>query len=170
MGDTTKEGRVVVQVLALPEQGVVLRGRIMDEGGVDGGRLTYLAAAPPDRGGSFSGSGMPFASAEQAFFNSPNSGEAHVSADGTFELRLSKAPNSYYAGVGTVLVPPFVYLAYKCHGTPHTASVKLAEEAVPFRFLTYPSQRGGPMFYYKPEPLAQTQERLFRATGFPQML
>lgn len=147
--------------------GVVVRGRVIDVG-VDAGRLRYLAAAPPDRRGSFSGSGLPFASSAQAFFNSPNQGQAEVRTDGTFEIRLARHPNSYYSGIGTVLVPPCVHVAYKCRGRPYRAVVQIEDAAVPFRLLTYPSGRSGPMFYHVPEQPARTQEAILRSTAFPE--
>lgn len=168
---SVQAGQVVVETRATgggddDDLGVVVRGRVMDAG-VDAGRLRYLAAAPPDRRGSFAGSGMPFASSAQAFYNSPNQGQAAVGNDGTFELRLARHPNSYYSGIGTVLVPPCVHVAYRCRGRPYRALIKIVDTAVPFRLLTYPSGRSGPMFYHVPEQPARTQEAILRSTAFP---
>ena len=70
--------------------------------------ITYWAANPPDRRQSFSGSGLPFPNGEVAFQNTPNKGAVKV-VNGEFKFRI-KYPNSYYAGLGTLYVPPFVYL------------------------------------------------------------
>lgn len=167
---SVQPGQVIVETRVTggksDDLGLVVRGRVLDVG-VDAGRLRYLAAAPPDRRGSFAGSGMPFASSAQAFYNSPNQGQAAVGSDGTFEIRLARHPNSYYAGIGTVLVPPCVHVAYKCRGRAYRAVVKIEDAAIPFRLLTYPSGRSGPMFYRVPEQPARTQEAIFRSTAFP---
>ena len=144
---------------------MAVRGRVMEAGVDTGSGIRFLAAAPPDRGGSYSGSGLPFASASQAFFNTPNVGSAPLGPDGSFELRLPTMPNAYYAGVGTVLVPPCVHLTYTCDGRARTrtTAVELAAVAVPHRLLTYPASRRDPTFYQAPSPpTAQTQEAIIR--------
>ena len=42
----------------------------------DGGFVRYIAAAPADGFGGFTGSGLPFGTLHQAFENTPNSGRA----------------------------------------------------------------------------------------------
>lgn len=169
------EGNVLVETrsdvrasdeVAVTVETVTIRGRVLDTG-VDAGVITFLAAAPADRRGSFSGSGLPFSSAAQAMHNTPNRGKTAIARDGTFEIRLKAPPNSYYAGVGTLLVPPCVQLMYTCIGRPHRTAIKLADVAVPFRLLTYPATRTGPMFYYVPEQKARTQETIFREGAYP---
>lgn len=167
--NSIQEGHVMVETRSVRDDSddlVIIRGRVMDAD-VDTGTIRFIASAPPDRRASFSGSGMPFASASQAFFNTPNQGQVALATDGTFEVRLAAHPNSYYAGIGTVLVPPCVHVMYTCRGVLHRAAIKVAEVGVPFRLLTYPSTRSGPEFYDVPEQLAMTQEAIFRASAFP---
>ena len=71
--------------------------------------LKYLAAAPSDFRLSYSGSGLPFASAEQAYFNTPNKGELDTEFSGDFTFKL-KSPNAYYVFQGVTLVRPHVHI------------------------------------------------------------
>jgi hypothetical protein len=114
------DSAVVAQVLVVPpsvaaggvhdkgpdSQGnldIVVRGRL--PAGADDGVVHYLAASPPDYRSSFAGSALPFADARQAFDRTPNRGVLNLGADRTFEVRLLY-PNAYYAGLGSVYVPP----------------------------------------------------------------
>ena len=70
--------------------------------------LKYNAAAPGDLRLSYSGSLLPFATADQAYDTSPNTGEVTVN-DGNFEF-VVMSPNSYYVNNGVDLVEPHVNL------------------------------------------------------------
>jgi hypothetical protein len=131
-------------------------------------QVEYLAAAPVDRRTSFSGSGMPYADEEQAFYDSPNTGSANVEGDGSFAIRM-KVPSSYYIGLGTVLVPPTVYIKYAQEDEIKTFKI-IVDGPVAFRMLTYPMhpKRASPEFYsVNPKPLPRTQEQILRASGYP---
>ena len=132
----------------------------------DDGLVRWVAAAPPESRSSFAGSGLPFASAEQAFYDTPNRGTSRVDA-ATGEFRASILPvNSYYVGLGTVEVPPTLHMAYASGGRQVREARKLAQHAVPYRSLTYPAGRTGPGFYAPPTQLARPQEAILRASAF----
>lgn len=142
-------------------------------GKVDGYKVSYTAAAPPDHRLSFSGSALPFANADQAFDHSCTRGEATVDSDGKFQVTIP-TPNSYYASMGSVLVGPTLYVMYECNGHPRTHQVHVSDP-VPFRTLTYPNNesvpRSGPSFYdaeygSDSDLYVPTQEELLIARAF----
>lgn len=137
-----------------------------------GSAVRYAASSPADRNGSFSGSGFPFASEEQAFDTTPNTGFVHIHTDGSYTVQLLY-PNSYYRRLGSDLVPPTLYIAYQCGGHNITVSTTLGP-AVPFRTLTYPAARKDVSFYDRgshdqlhPDRDALTQECILRESGYP---
>lgn len=168
-----KDVRILRPALpSTPEQQDVIRvqGRVASSD-VRGGVLHYFAAAPFDRRNSFSGSGLPFANAEQAFSSSPNVGSVKLQTGGAFQIDVV-APNAYYVGLGSVYTPPAVHLWCEsaADGSRRDASVKVGN-GVPFRMLTYPTlptrPREGPLFY-KPAPtLARSQEQILRDSAYP---
>lgn len=83
---------------------VRLRGRVT----VPFYRAELFAASPADRGASYSGSGLPFPSAEVAFSGSPNHFEIDASV-GAFDV-VFQYPNAYSLPDGS-LVPPAVFAA-----------------------------------------------------------
>jgi hypothetical protein len=130
----------------------------------DDGAITYTAAAPIERRASYSGSALPFASAQMAFENTPNSGRLQIAS--MHEITL-KSPNAYYAGLGTVLIPPTVYFTYIQGGKEKKLSVKLGQSAF-YRTLTYPSSRADAMFYDNVRNLpVRSQEQVFRDSAYP---
>lgn len=136
---------------------------------VDDGRVHYMAAAPPDYRTSYTGSALPFPSYSHAMAKTPNKGVAHIQGD-TLSIQLTY-PNSFYIGLGTVIVPPTVYLFYKSGGKQKEVGVKLSD-GVPYRFLTYPMKftapRKGADFYDGMHALpARTQEQILRDGGYP---
>jgi hypothetical protein len=144
-----------------------IRGKITE--GVDDARLFYFAAAPADKRQSFSGSGLPFSDADQAFFSSPNVGSVKLSGDNGFDIEIV-TPNAYYVGLGSQYVPPTLHVWYTKGGKRKDAAIKV-NNGIPFRMLTYPMlstrPRDGPMFY-KAEPVfARTQEQILRDSGYP---
>lgn len=147
------------------------RGRVVVRGALsqppDDGRLFYAAPAPVDRRASFSGSGLPYASAEQAYGGlNPNRGEVALRGPGLeFEIQL-EAPSAYYEGLGTALVAPRLHMAYRSGGVEMRSSIALGEP-VPFRTLTYQAQRAGPGFYSPEDPSVRSQEAVLRASAFP---
>lgn len=139
---------------------------------VEGSRLHYYAAAPADRRTAFSGSGLPYADAEQAFYGSPNVGSVKLTSANAFQIDLL-LPNAYYAGLGTLYVPPSVHVWYRSNGNDkqvRTDSIKLGD-GIPFRSLTYPTlptrPRDGAMFYKAAPVLVRSQEQILRDSGYP---
>lgn len=150
---------------------ITVRGKLSEMPDVNT-TARFVAAAPADSRGSFSGSGLPFASEEQAFTLTPNQGDLDLGPDGSFTVELLQ-PNSYYRGLGTDLIPPTLYVRYLTSGKPVTLSSALGF-ATPFRTLTYPSARHDVGFYDRgghndlhPDRDARTQEQIFRETAYP---
>jgi hypothetical protein len=147
---------------------VTVFGRIKEA--VQNDTIRYVAAAPPDYRATYTGSGLPFANHQQAFDNTPNKGLVKV-IDGTFEINLMY-PNSYYIGLGTVIIPPTVYLNYVTNeGLSRQVKIQLSE-GIPFRTLTYPAQYTAPradaLFYGGGWDLpVRTQEQILRDSAYP---
>jgi len=142
---------------------VTLDGEVF--GAIQDDDMFYTAASPPDFRASYSGSALPFPSPEYAFAESSNSGVTKVHY-GKFSIHLSM-PNSYYSGLGTVIVPPMLYLSFVQNGNPREISIKL-DNSVPFRTLTYPNQRTNAMFYDNVYGLpVRSQEQVLRDSGYP---
>ena len=131
----------------------------------------YMAASPPDYHASRSGSALPFIDQEQAFTGSPNKGKFQLQSN-KFQLNLIY-PNSYMIGLGSVLVPPTLYLSFKSvNGESRYASIKISE-GIPYRSLTYPSEGGcarrSPEFYnnHASLPIRNNQEEILRQSAYP---
>ena len=133
--------------------------------------VTFIAAAPADVRASFSGSGLPFADKEQAFYDTPNEGTALIEPDGSFSIKML-TPGSYYVGLGTVLVRPTVFLTFTMTGKRTVTHVPV-DDPIAFRYGTYPMQftkpRDSPSFYHIDEDiLPRTQEQILRASAYPE--
>jgi hypothetical protein len=133
-------------------------------------KLVYWAANPPDYNLSFSGSGLPFYSPEQAFSNMVNVGS--VNSNGyDFEFKLFY-PNSYYTGLGSVYVPPQVYIKICDPSSKSNVQVVTLGAGVPYRTLTYPSpptknHRNSPVFYSNDKLTVRGQEQILRDSAYP---
>lgn len=153
------------------EYEIVVKGTINVK--VTDNTIYYIAGAPPDFKSSFSGSALPFTSQIQAFDNTPNKGKTTVQNDGTFEIKLL-LPNAYYVGLGTVYVPPKVYLQYyDINNKPKNVSILLSR-GIPYRSLTYPGAgqmttgRANTMFYATQFFLPiRSQEQILRDSAYP---
>lgn len=164
MSKAPEDPTASISVSGDPRGELVVRGTLPQR--PDDAKLYYAAPSPVDRRASFSGSGLPYASRDQAFVGTPNRGVAEVGGIGNaFELRLD-SPSAYYEGLGTVLVPPALHLAYVIGGVEMRSQVPLARP-VPFRTLSYQAQRKDAMFYAPESPLLRTQEAILRASAFP---
>jgi hypothetical protein len=145
---------------------IVVRGVLPEK---SDGTVRYVAAAPSEYMSNFSGSGLPFASAEQAFHNTPNRGRVRTAEDGrTFEIRLY-LPNTYMrVGEWSTPVKPTLYIQY---GTPSGDSKAYSirvSDGIPYRSLTYPRSRTDVSFYSSQFHLPiRSQERILREAGFP---
>lgn len=99
-------------------------------------QVRWIAASPPDRRTSFSGSGLPFASQEQAF-HAPQSGVRPVDPSGKFVIEL-EAPNSFHVGSSEHPVPPQVVVEWVVRGRSHTRTLSVAAATEPSRSLRKP--------------------------------
>lgn len=137
---------------------------------VKGNTIYYFASNPPDYRATYTGSGLPFANQNMAYENSPNKGKTQL-IDNSFEIKLMY-PNSYYVGLGTVLVPPTVFVEYfNTSGEKRNVSIKLSD-GIPYRMLTYPMSftlpRKDAMFYNNHHHLpVRTQEQVLRDSAYP---
>tara|TARA_B110000285_G_C14994249_1_gene547951 strand:- start:312 stop:893 length:582 start_codon:yes stop_codon:yes gene_type:complete len=133
-------------------------------------KIVYWAANPCDLNHSFSGSGLPFYSPDQAFSNMVNTGS--LITDGySFEFKLFY-PNSYYVGLGSVYVPPQVYIKICNPNVKSNVQVINLGNGIPFRTLTYPAppsknHRNSPLFYTNNNLPIRTQEQILRDSAYP---
>lgn len=160
-------------------QGVIINegsGEILVSGKVksqsDSPMVRYWAASPADRLLSFSGSGLPFPNGEMAFQNTPNKGAVRAEG-GEFSFRI-RYPNAYYVGLGTLYVPPFVYLKVCEQGHEDVYHSIQIDGGIPYRTLTYPAPpsmkpRNSPLFYHEPEQkkIVRSQEQILRESAYP---
>ena len=159
-GNIRKVGRFDIKV----------EGRIDDT--IQDNEIYYIAATPADHRATFTGSGLPFANQLQAFDNTPNSGSVTVTSDNSFEIYLL-TPNSYMIGLGSVQVPPTLYISYiNGNGESRVISIQVAQ-GIPYRSMTYPMDpraRDGPEFYdsqfYLP---VRSQETILIEAGYPRV-
>jgi hypothetical protein len=136
---------------------------------VDDGVVSYIAPSPPDYRTSFTGSGMPWTNWKQAFENTPNKGTIDVTAaNATVQIVY---PNSFYSGLGTVIIGPTLYLNYTSGGQERRKAIRLSD-GIPYRLLSYPMKftkpRKNVMFYDGIWDLpVRTQEQILRGAGYP---
>jgi len=136
---------------------------------ISNAKLLYYSSNPPTYCTSYSGSGLPYPNPLIAFDNTPNKGAVMTGSSGEFKFRV-RYPNSYYAGLGTVYVPPHVYV--KVCGQEKVHTIKLGN-GIPFRLLSYPpptAPRKNPLFYNtKGRNMLppRTQERILRDSRYP---
>ena len=144
---------------------ITIRGHI--KGHVVNQKLVYAAAAPADKRSSFTGSGLPWPNADQAFDHSPNIGYVHTdAATGAFTINLQN-PNAYYIALGSMYVGPKVYLSWITKdGSKKERSIDLGQ-GIAYRKLTYPWQRSKAMFYDNKRLLTvRSQEQILRDSAY----
>ena len=134
-----------------------------------GAAISYAAAAPADRRSSFTGSGLPFANERQAYEGTPNRGSEVAGDNGVVSVTLKGPPNAYYAGLGTLLVPPVLQVQYvDASGVSRRGALSLASIAgIPYRTNTYQRSRLGVDFYAVPDKLARSQPDILAASAYP---
>ena len=174
--DRCNRGSVArVQVVSLSADGGSLTARLSITPSPDGGKIDWVAAAPPERRSSETGSCLPFANEQMAFEGSSamrgsSRAELGEGEDGgpVFTIRLRAIPNAFYSGMGTQRVPPAVFVFYKHEGRPIRGSAKVAD-GVPFRSLTYPAIRpdAASSMYDVPPVAARSQADILFASAFP---
>ncbi len=136
---------------------------------VDDNIVYYIAASPPDYRFTYTGSALPFHSYQQAFQNTPNKGQIEVK-NGEISVDI-QYPNTFYIGLGTVPIPPTLFLYYKSKGKQIERQIRLSD-GVPYRMLSYPMRftrpRKNAEFYEKMWSLpVRTQEQIFRDATYP---
>jgi hypothetical protein len=147
-----------------------IQGRIIEP--VKNNEVFYVAAAPADYRASYTGSGLPFANQIQAFEGSPNIGSLRLDGNNAFSIKIM-IPNSYLVGLGSVTVPPTLYIEYiNMHDQSRTISIKLSN-GIPYRTLTYPMYprpRKDASFYDSQFYLkVRSQEQILVEAGYPKV-
>lgn len=133
---------------------------------IDDNRLHFIAANPPNYRTSYSGSGLPFASFEQAFENTSNHGVVKIDSNGNGEIKMHY-PNSYYDDLGNRLVTPYVTITYRLNNVKKQIYVNLSD-GIPYRSLTHPLARVSPIFYGHGWSLpVVSQETILRNSAYP---
>lgn len=144
------------------EGDILVEGTIESE--FENPTIFYWAPAPPNRGSSFSGSGLPFPNPEVAYDNTPNVGKI-VATNRKFAFRI-KYPNAYYSALGTGYIPPIVNLKVCEEKQADKITTIKIDDGIPFRSLTH---IGGHSIekYSVPEQEVRTQEQILRANAYP---
>ena len=147
---------------------IQIRGNILDE--VKDKKIFFIAANGTDRRASFSGSGLPFANQQQAFESTPNIGEVELDYNNSFLIDLI-TPNSYLVGLGSVTIPPSLFIEYfRLNGEKRIITIKVAEP-IPYRTLTYPLDprpRANATFFDTQFSFpVKTQEQHFYDSAYP---
>jgi hypothetical protein len=168
---------IVATVIRNPNGKVHINGQVTKYGTQEMS-IRWMAAKEAHRGTSFSGSGLPYHSPEQAFDNSSNKGLIS-SPDGSFGIELGSLPGAYYTGLGSIYVPPTVMFEISTNSSRFRTHLVLSEEGMPFRWIagSVPGPRGPQneneigraMFYSGREDLGlfQNQEAILRYKGYP---
>lgn len=143
----------------LNDYNIEINGTITDE--VTDDVVYFLASAPPDTMTTFSGSGLPYATHSQAFYNTPNKGFVKM-VDNSFTIKLLR-PNSYYANFNDLKLP-HVLITYNKN---KTFDIVLSSEKIAYRSLQYPALRKSQkeMFYARKQPI-RSQERILRDSEY----
>lgn len=141
----------------------VVSGKINEH--VANNQISYIAASEADHNSSFTGSGLPFPNKQIAFENTKNKGILLLHND-KFTISITQ-PNSYYARLGTILVPPQLYIEYHNGITTRNITVNL-KNSIPYRLLTYPNTRVSSDFYSTLWNLpVRTQEEILYDSDYP---
>lgn len=136
--------------------------RVTVKGRGSGDNLTYVAASPPDRRSSFTGSGLPFPSAAMAFSGRPNRDKITTDVLGFFQFTCDM-PNAYYTVLGSRYVGPAVYVS----DGKKIVTVPIYP-GIPYRKLTYPNERRNVAFYGTYDSLpVRGQEEILRSSQYP---
>lgn len=141
-----------------------IEGKVFEQ--VKNNNIGFIAACPPHINGSYSGSGLPYANMVMAFDNTPNKGIAKVSTNNTFKISIY-VPSAYYSNLGSILVPPKIYIEYNNGQKNKRLSIKIDEE-IPYRTLTYHKTNENANFYdYIWRQPVRDQEQILRDSQYP---
>jgi hypothetical protein len=125
---------------------------------VAGETVRFLASAPGDRSGSFSGSLLPFATEEMALEGTVNRGTV-LSEDGRCDINIAQ-PNSYY--MNRELIPPCVYLLVNA-----VVYRAILSQPVPHRRLAGLVYRTPDGFKTRYPSTARSQESILLSSAYP---
>ena len=158
---------------------VSVEGRITALG-VAAQTIRWIAAAPTTKGIGFNGSGQPYPNKEIAYSNTPHRGEIN-SVNGSFQLTLKDIPAGYFAGLGSIYVPPVIeFESLPASGkAPFHTYLWITDTAAPYRWISggpatlrpemdIPGATGRAMYYSGREtmPLFDSQEAQLRAKSY----
>ena len=143
----------------LNDYDIVIEGTITDK--LTSPYISYVAPAPCDTLTSFSGSGLPYPTKQQAFYNTPNIGKIKLEGN-KFVIKLLR-PNSYYLDFN-ILKKPHLQIVYN---TNSKMNIDLSSEAIAYRSLQYPELRTktNVQFYNRKLPI-RSQEKILRDSGY----
>ena len=148
-----------------------LKGNVLNLSNSNNLFLRFKAASSPTYSSNFSGSGLPFPNTDIAFENSENIGTCNIS-NGKFSFSM-RYPNSYYINMGATYVHPEVQIQVFDSNNRSVSEIQHINlgEGIPFRTLTYPSQRDwneGPLFYKEDNlPAVRSQEQILKDSAYP---
>jgi hypothetical protein len=141
----------------------LLEGIIPDN--IDNNRIFYYAASPADYRTTFTGSGLPFHSKSQAFYETPNIGNQQL-IQNKFSIKLQK-PNAYYDNLAGPIVDPCLYLYYFINNIKKEMMIPL-KERIPFRDIRFTDYRHNVEFYNNQNLPIRTQEQVLLDSKYPQ--
>jgi hypothetical protein len=128
-------------------------------------KIFLIAPNPPMSMTNYSGSGLPYPCANQAFENTLAYLDIHETS---FETTIFY-PNSYYAVGGFEKIPPSIFIGFIEHSSITPTYVRLElQDILPLRTLTHRSARKGPEFYANKASIIgvpDSQEALLRMIG-----
>ena len=132
---------------------------------VSRGPIRYIAPAPAKYSSSFTGSGLPYASKEQAYDLTPNIGVLNggdPTKERIFYIKL-KRPNSYYHF--DTFIQPVVTIMYN---EKDSFEIPIYHETIPYRSLGYPllRKKQKESFYNRRLPI-RSQEQIIRDSQYP---
>ena len=133
---------------------------------IDNNLVFYYAASPPDYNNSYSGSGMPFHSKFQAFYETPNIGKVKVESN-KFIIKINK-PNSYYESIAEsdTITKPYIMIYYYMNGEKIMKKIELDEE-IHYRDIRYnKSHTGNVLFYDNMNLPIRSQEQVLRDSAY----
>lgn len=129
-------------------------------------KVFLLAPNPPMSMTNYSGSGLPYSCASQAFENTPSKQEI---PNATFETTILY-PNSYYAVGASERIPPSVFFGFVPQSSNTPTYIRFeVPDLLPLRTLTHRSSRKGPEFYANKATIIgvpDSQEALLREIGY----
>lgn len=131
---------------------------------VDDSTIYYYAASPCDYRSSYSGSGMPFHSKEQAFYSTPNIGTIKLIGN-EFTIKLLK-PNSYYDKLNEPVINPYVIIYFYCNKVKKETKIEF-KDRIPFRDIRFDARHTDVMFYNNQNLEVRTQEQILIDSRYP---